>query len=118
MTQTTDASNQNWKPGWLFYAALAVIVIIFFQLYPLQSGGTSEIWQEEEQTAFLQSCRSAALASDTELDDYELSVYCSCSLMEFQLEFPESSPSFDSISRSLVESVTEKCMEAVEDIQQ
>lgn len=111
-TDVADSGN-NWKPNWKYYLGLAVLVVLFFELFYPNATDFTVGWTEEETASFLQSCRGSASSFKDEhgFDDYEVNFYCACTQREIVSLFPQAPPTLQELNRQTVENITSKCFD-------
>jgi len=106
----TDSDN-TWKPNWKYYLGLAIVVLLFFELFFPKATDFTIGWSEEETASFLQSCRGSASSFKDEhgFDDYEVNFYCVCTQREIVSLFPQAQPTLQELNRHTVENISSKC---------
>jgi len=114
-------NEKKWKPGFLFYLVVAIIVYTIFELFTTKTNTTDERvkyttgWTEAEINEYMKTCKATAKIAQEQLnlDDYEVHLYCTCTYREILELFPEGPPELRELKRDAVEMIASKCLEMV-----
>jgi len=106
-------SDGNWNLGWKFYLGIAIAIYLFFELFFPKADDFIIGWSEEEITAYMRSCRGAAISLRDEhgLDDYEINIYCVCTHREILSLYPDGPSRLQNLNRENVQDIMSICLD-------
>ncbi len=87
----------------LLLASFLILGIAVLIVNYSDANNTGMGWTERETQAYIQSCLGAASAELYYIDDYKISLYCSCTLREVTYLYPSAPPPIEEYGRSDVE---------------